>query len=127
MCVADFDGDGDADVVTSAAHKIGIWWHEQKKDGWQTHEIDNSFSQSHSLCLADFNGDNLPDFVTGKRWWAHGPSGDPDPDKPAVVVWFELVRKMARPSLRPTASTTTRASALSSRSTTSTATACWTS
>ena len=37
------------------------------KDGWQTHEIDNSFSQTHALCLADINGDKLPDFVTGKR------------------------------------------------------------
>jgi len=96
MCVADFDGDGDADVATSAAHQKGLWWHEQKKDGWQTHEIDNSVSdvsQTHALCLADINGDKLPDLVTGKRYWAHGPTGDIEPDKPAVIVWFELVRK----------------------------------
>jgi FG-GAP-like repeat len=93
ICVADFDGDGDADVATSSAHQVGIWWHEQKKDGWQTHEIDKSFSQSHALCLADMNGDKLPDLVTGKRWWAHGPTGDVDPNAPAVVFWFELVRK----------------------------------
>jgi hypothetical protein len=43
--------------------------------------------------MADLNGDKLPDFVTGKRWWAHGPNGDIDPEKPAVVYWFELVRK----------------------------------
>jgi hypothetical protein len=93
MCVADFDGDGDADVATSAAHQIGVWWHEQTKDGWQTHEIDKSFSQSHALCLADINGDKLPDLVTGKRWWAHGPTGDPNPGDPAIIIWFELVRK----------------------------------
>ncbi len=78
--VYDFDGDGDNDVLTSSAHGIGIWWHEQTTDGWKTHEIDKSFSQTHSLCLADINGDKLPDFVTGKRWWAHGPGGDVDPD-----------------------------------------------
>ncbi len=47
----------------------------------------------HALCLADINGDKLPDLVTGKRWWAHGPTGDIEPDNPAVIVWFELSRK----------------------------------
>ncbi|MEX2561608.1 MAG: VCBS repeat-containing protein, partial [Pirellulales bacterium] len=28
MHVYDFDGDGDSDVLTSAAHQVGIWWHE---------------------------------------------------------------------------------------------------
>jgi hypothetical protein len=37
------------------------------------------------------------DFVTGKRWWAHGPKGDVDPDKPAVMYWFELTRKDGKP------------------------------
>ncbi|HTU24757.1 MAG TPA: VCBS repeat-containing protein, partial [Pirellulales bacterium] len=93
MCVYDFDGDGDNDVATSAAHQIGVWWFEQTKDGFTRHDIDNSFSQSHALCLADINGDKLPDLVTGKRWWAHGPGGDPNPGDPAIVVWFELARK----------------------------------
>ena len=97
MHVYDFDGDGDNDVLSSAAHQIGIWWHEQTADGWKTHEIDRSFSQTHSLCLADINGDGLPDFVTGKRWWAHGPNGDVNPGDPAVMFWFELTRKDGKP------------------------------
>ncbi|MFN7930189.1 MAG: VCBS repeat-containing protein [Blastocatellia bacterium] len=43
--------------------------------------------------LADINGDGKQDIVTGKRYWAHGPTGDVNPDAPAVVVWFELQRK----------------------------------
>jgi hypothetical protein len=97
MYVYDFDGDGDNDVLSSAAHRLGIWWHEQTADGWQTHEIDKSFSQTHGLCLADINGDGLMDFVTGKRWWAHGPKGDVDPGAPAVMYWFELTRKDGKP------------------------------
>jgi hypothetical protein len=97
MHVYDFDGDGDNDVLSSSAHGVGIWWHEQTKEGWQTHEIDKSFSQTHSLCLADINGDKLPDFVTGKRYWAHGPGGDVDPGAPAVMCWFELARKDGKP------------------------------
>ena len=100
MHVYDFDGDGDADVLSSSAHKFGIWWHEQTKEGWKTHEIDRSFSQTHGLCLADINGDGLPDFVTGKRWWAHG-GGDPGGDQPAVFFWFELKRDGKRATWIP--------------------------
>jgi hypothetical protein len=96
MHVYDFDGDGDNDVLCSSAHAFGIWWHEQTPEGWQQHEIDRSFSQTHSMCLADINGDGLADFVTGKRWWAHA-AGDPGVDEPAVINWFELTRKDGRP------------------------------
>jgi hypothetical protein len=38
------------------------------------------------------NGDGLTDLITGKRMWAHGPTGDIDPNAPKVLYWFELVR-----------------------------------
>jgi hypothetical protein len=44
--------------------------------------------------MGDFNADGLTDFVTGKRWWAHG-GGDPGADQPAVLYWFELKRSEA--------------------------------
>jgi hypothetical protein len=98
MYVYDFDGDGDNDVLSTAAHGLGMWWHEQLGQGqWKTHEISREFSQSHALCLADINGDGLPDFVSGKRWWAHGPKGDINPDHPAVLYWFELKREDGKP------------------------------
>ena len=101
MYVYDFDGDGDSDVLSSSAHRIGIWWHEQLPDGWKTHTISKDISQTHSLNLVDINGDNLPDIVTGKRWWAHGPTGDVNPDAPAVVYWFELQREGGKPKWIP--------------------------
>jgi hypothetical protein len=97
MYAYDFDGDGDNDVLSSSAHGEGIWWHEQTPDGWKTHEIARDISQTHSLNLADINGDKLPDIVTGKRFWAHGPKGDVRPDDPAVVAWFELAREGGKP------------------------------
>lgn len=100
MYAYDFDGDGDADVLSSSAHAFGIWWHEQTPEGWKTHEIDRSFSQTHSLCLVDIDGDGLKDFVTGKRWWAHV-AGDPGVDGPAVIAWFQLARKDGKPVWTP--------------------------
>lgn len=97
MYAYDVDGDGDNDIINSSAHEIGVWWHEQTPDGWKSHTIDESFSQSHSLNLVDMNGDGLLDIVTGKRWWAHGPNGDKNPSDPAVVVWFELQRENGKP------------------------------
>lgn len=98
MQVYDVNGDGLHDVITSSAHRIGVWWHEQRRkpDGnveFIEHKIDDSFSQSHSLMLADINGDGVMDIVTGKRFWAHGPQGDVNANDPAVLNWFELKRK----------------------------------
>ena len=103
LYVYDFDGDGDQDILGSSAHQYGIWWYEQSKqpDGtvkWIQHEIDKSFSQTHSLMVVDLNKDGLPDFVTGKRWMAHmgGDPGEKDRE-PAVLCWFELQRKDGKP------------------------------
>ena len=50
------------------------------------------FSQLHAIDLVDMDGDGLMDIVTGKRFWAHGPTGDVEPGAPAVLYWFKLVR-----------------------------------
>lgn len=108
MYVTDVNGDGLPDVITAlAAHGFGLSWFEQKRqpDGTTTfvpHEIlsadaaktinDVQFSELHALALTDVDGDKLPDIVTGKRWWAHGPSGDPGAAGKPVVYAFLLRR-----------------------------------
>lgn len=97
MLVFDVDGDGDADVVSSGAHRYGLWWYEQTPEGWKPHEIDHSISQLHALHLADLNRDGLPDLVTGKRFWAHM-HNDEGIDDPAVLCWFMMKRENGKPS-----------------------------
>jgi hypothetical protein len=104
MLVFDVDGDGRNDVVTSYnAHGYGLGWFRHESDGSFTeHRIlgkgpeDNSsgvcFTQLHALAAADIDGDGLTDFVTGKRRWAHGLKGDPEPNAAPVLYWFRLVR-----------------------------------
>jgi hypothetical protein len=96
MFAYDVDGDGKADVISSSAHDQGIWAHIQKsanKDGdpafVQQTLFTDLFSQSHALHCVDVNGDGMKDLITGKRFWAHGPNGDRNPDWPVVLYWFE--------------------------------------
>ncbi|WP_375586182.1 FG-GAP repeat domain-containing protein [Cyclobacterium xiamenense] len=91
MYVYDFNADGLADVVSSSAHQLGVWWHEQKKTGqWETHLIDDSFTQTHGLELVDINGDGHPDLVTGKRYFAHMGNDPGEYDTP-YLSWYEFV------------------------------------
>lgn len=98
MFTYEIAGSGKADIISSSAHKYGIWWFEQKTgpDGEPTFVQRDLFkkllSQTHALHCVDINGDGLKDLVTGKRWWAHGPKGDPGSDEPAALYWFEARR-----------------------------------
>ncbi|MCL2742001.1 MAG: FG-GAP-like repeat-containing protein, partial [Oscillospiraceae bacterium] len=109
MLVFDVDGDGLSDVVTVwDCHGYGLVWHRQVRDaegnvGWEMKEIlpinpdlgsgALRLSQMHSLEAADLNGDGLTDLIVGKRHWAHGEHGDPEPGAPAALYWFELSRE----------------------------------
>ncbi len=108
MYVYDVNGDGPADVISSHnAHGYGLAWFEQLRGvngviSFRPHRILSSapeekinavqFSQLHAVMLADCDGDGLLDIVTGKRWWAHGQKGDPDPNGTPVLYAFLLRR-----------------------------------
>ncbi len=96
MVVYDVNQDGLPDVVSSSAHGVGVWWFEQKRTSkgaeFVEHLIDKSVSQTHALVMADLDRDGVMEFVTGKRFWAHGPSGDIEPNAPAMLVYFKPVR-----------------------------------
>jgi len=108
MYIYDVDGDGLNDVITTLhCHQYGlVWWKQVRDEKGQItfqknvimgskpeeHPLGWKHSQLHAIELVDINGDGLKDILTGKRFWAHGPKGDADPNAPAVVIWFELRR-----------------------------------
>lgn len=115
LLVYDVDGDGLNDVVTALdCHLYGFAWYRQvRKNGTITFEKNvlipsepgegffPKVSQLHSLVLTDMNGDGIPDVVTGKRFWAHGPKGDVAPNDPAVLMWWETKRSGETATLVP--------------------------
>ncbi len=107
MYAYDVNGDGLNDIITGlAAHGFGLAWYEQYREGkeikFREHIIMNKettdnkygvkFSELHAIELVDMDGDGVKDIVTGKRFWSHGRTGDPDRNSAAVLYWFKLVR-----------------------------------
>jgi hypothetical protein len=114
MCVYDVNGDGLNDVVTSLqAHVFGLAWFEQKRDAggkisFVQHMISDNFatknaggvvfSEPHGSTSADMNGDGIPDFIVGKRFYSHNESyTDPDPYGAPVLYVYRTVRNKQAP------------------------------
>ena len=113
MAVFDVNGDGRNDVVTNLnAHGFGLAWYEQKRDAaskisFVQHMVVDDysganpgavFSEPHGATFADVDGDGIPDFIAGKRYFSHLDSQlDPDPYGPPVLFWYRTVRNPKAP------------------------------
>lgn len=94
IIVFDVNADGLNDIITSVAHKHGIWWYEQCRDAegkisWRQHLIDDTWSQPHYLAFADITGDGKKEIIAGKRFMAHNGS-DPDAFGKKCVFFYRF-------------------------------------
>jgi hypothetical protein len=114
MAVYDVNGDGLNDVVAALnAHGFGLAWFEQKRDAdgkisfvqhmimddfWTKNAGDVTFAELHGSTFGDVDGDGIPDFIVGKRYWSHEDSyTDPDPYGAPVLYWYRTVRNKNAP------------------------------
>lgn len=111
MAVYDVNGDKLNDVVTGLnAHGFGLAWFEQQRNAageitFVQHMIMDDFStdktpfsQIHGTAFADIDGDGIPDFIAGKRYFSHLDNYfDPDPYGAPVIYWFKTVRDPKAP------------------------------
>lgn len=92
----DVNHDGKLDLIYGQGHSYGLYWLEQagtpSRPLWIRHTIDESFSQSHALALADIDGDGQPELITGKRYRGHS-GNDPGSYDPVVVYAYKLPTK----------------------------------
>jgi hypothetical protein len=92
----DVNHDGKLDLIYGQGHGYGLYWLEQAGAAdhpmWIRHTIDESFSQSHALLLADIDGDGALELITGKRYRGHS-GDDPGSYDPVVVYAYKLPTK----------------------------------
>ncbi len=91
----DVNGDGLTDVIWGNGHGFGLQWLKQTKSAagereWTKLTIDDTFSQVHTLLLADLDGQGEPELVTGKRVYAH--EVEPGATDGSVVLSFQYDR-----------------------------------
>jgi hypothetical protein len=95
----DVDGDGLTDVIWGMGHDFGLFWLRQTvgADGnrvWTRQTIDGTFSQVHTLALANLDGDAEPVLITGKRVYAH--EVEPGDTQAPVVYAFRYDRVLSQ-------------------------------
>jgi hypothetical protein len=98
MFVAELDGPGKRGILSTSAHKFGIWYHSPNANPkanppFTTQTLFGRLvSETHAAHYVDIDGDGLKDLVTGKRWWSHGRS-EPGHGWNANTYWLKAARE----------------------------------
>ncbi len=93
--VLDATGDRANGFVFGSGHHYGLYWMQQMPPNsptrWAQHPIDTTWSQAHTLILADLEGNRHPVVVTGKRYKAH--DSDVGANEPLGIYYYRYDRR----------------------------------
>ena len=91
----DFTGTGHNSILFGSGHHYGLFWLQPTTDNgttkWTQQPIDTTWSQVHTLMLADIEGTRKPVVLTGKRYKAH--DHDPGAGEPLGLYYYKFNRK----------------------------------
>ncbi len=95
----DIDGDRQTDIVWGMGHGFGLYWLKQStsaegKRVWTKHNIDDTFSQVHTLVFANLDGEGEPELITGKRVYAH--EVEPGATDSSVIFYYQFDRELKK-------------------------------
>jgi len=94
ILILDLNKDGRNDILWGDGHNYGLYWYEQlepQSDGattWRQRLIDKRFSQGHALAWDDVDNDDLPELITGKRYYGHS-GRDPGANDEITVQYYD--------------------------------------
>ncbi len=93
ILVTDANGDGLNDIIIGSDHGYGLAWYEQKMEGGKRtfvrHWIETDYPTFHTMALADLDGDDKPELITGKQLFAHN-GGDVGAFEPVFVFYYKI-------------------------------------
>lgn len=81
-------------LISASPHRFGLWWWEFLEETptarrYRRHTIYMGVTQLHAIRVASLQKETPPAILCGKRWQAHGPTGDVCPEDPSVLLAFQ--------------------------------------
>ncbi len=93
ILVTDTNDDGLNDIIIGSAHQYGLICYRQKMENgertFSEYWIETEYPTIHTMVLADLDGDERPELITGKQLLAHN-GGDVGGFEPTFLFYYTM-------------------------------------